>query len=111
MKKILIALTFLFVATGCTDKEELRTKVRYEKYCTTKTSEVRADFILNCIKNGNPKSDEEPEDWIWLCGKMAKETYCPTIPMEITEVCGGNTSCFWYEVDRKPVNAVNSTNT
>ena len=45
--------------------------------CDTSTAPIRATFTLTCISNANPKSDEEPEDWIRLCKKMADETYCP----------------------------------
>lgn len=36
----------------------------------------RAKWLLACIENANPKSDEEPEDWLWICESMSK-SFCP----------------------------------
>jgi hypothetical protein len=35
-----------------------------------------ASFTLECIKNGNPMSDEEPEDLIKECKRTAFAIYC-----------------------------------
>ena len=39
-----------------------------------------ADFALTCIENANPKSDEEPEDWIDKCQNMAMNLLCKEDP-------------------------------
>ena len=36
----------------------------------------QAVFVLECIKNANPKSDEEPEDWIGDCKTMSNDLFC-----------------------------------
>ena len=96
---VLIAL----LVAGCSDRNEERTVIRYKTHCLADSKEARANFILQCISNANPKSDEEPEDWIRQCQKMAEETYCDSMPVEITQVCGSSSGCFWPEISRKPV--------
>lgn len=39
----------------------------------------QAEFILSCIKNGNPLSDEAPEDWIPLCEEIGKRLFCKEV--------------------------------
>ncbi len=36
----------------------------------------RADFVIECARVSNPKSDEEPEDMIAQCQKTADEILC-----------------------------------
>ena len=48
-----------------------------EKHTDCKTTE-QSKFVLECIKNGNPKSDEEPEDWIYMCKTMSLSMFCKT---------------------------------
>ena len=72
MKYILI-ITLIALA-GCGPYE--RTRYSFEHNCGLDTAKDRSEFILQCIANGNPKSDEEPEGWILLCGVMAKDTMC-----------------------------------
>lgn len=102
-----VALTVLLCAGCGSDKKgELRTYVKNDNHCTLESAEKRAAFILACINNANPKSDEEPEDWIRQCQYMAEQTLCPVKPIEITEKCGSSTfgGCDWWrEQDRKPV--------
>ena len=96
---ILIAL---LCVVGCTNKEDERQIERMRNHCEPDTVDLRANFILQCINNGNPKSDEEPEDWITKCQDMAEDTYCPKKTYKITQRCGSNSGCLWYEVDAKP---------
>jgi len=70
---LLVILTAILLS-ACGTEERVIT--RYETNCDNSTSEIRGQFILECIKNGNPKSDEEPEDWIGICQRMAEDTYC-----------------------------------
>lgn len=39
------------------------------------TEEKAAAFILDCLTNANPLSDEEPEDWIKNCESFAMNMY------------------------------------
>ena len=98
--RLAVALTVLLLA-ACS-KGELRSLEKNAHHCAMESSEKRADFILQCIKNANPKSDEEPEDWIQKCQRMAEETLCPEVTMVITERCASDMGCFWIEVNRKP---------
>ena len=100
MNKILI-ICFAFLCIGCS-KGDLRTTEKNAHHCTLDSSEKRASFILQCISNANPKSDEEPEDWITKCQNMAEETLCPEITMLITERCASNAGCYWVEISRTP---------
>lgn len=85
MKKLVIVL--VFALSACTGKDETNTYTRFENACTMDSSKQRADFILQCIENANPKSDEEPEDWIKKCQYMAEETLCPTVTVIYMQEC------------------------
>jgi hypothetical protein len=74
MKILFITLTLLLALTGC-GKDY--TNYAIEPDCSEVESEPRASFILACLQNANPKSDEEPEDWIRQCETMAENAYCP----------------------------------
>ena len=73
MKKILVAVIILL--SGCLGENQ--SNIRYAEIVTldSSTIDMRAKFILTCLKNANPKSDEEPEDWMKICGELAKKTY------------------------------------
>ena len=45
-------------------------------YYTKCNTVEQAKFVLTCIKNANPKSDEEPEDWIYECKNMSLDMFC-----------------------------------
>ena len=67
----------LLLVVGCEFKKpNVRVRTRKEKICNKNTVNKRKDFILNCIKNANPKSDEEPEDWIYICENISKNVFC-----------------------------------
>lgn len=101
MTKLIIAtVVSLFILSGCS-KGETRVVEKQAHHCTQESSKERADFILQCINNANPKSDEEPEDWIRHCQYIAEETLCEEKTMLITEECLANLGCVWFEVDRK----------
>lgn len=97
------ALVFLAIAlsVGC-DKGEIRTLERNDNFCTTESKEERAHFILQCIENANPKSDEEPEDWIVKCEDISTRTFCKEITVMITQECSSNLGCIWREIRRRP---------
>jgi hypothetical protein len=58
-------------------QDEFRT-VQVEDVNCHESNERRASFILQCIENANPKSDEEPEDWLYICERMSIDLYCKT---------------------------------
>jgi hypothetical protein len=64
------------ILAGCSP-HVYRTEVRR---CDPSTTEKRASFILDCIERANPKSDEEPEDWLYYCQRFATDLYCPLVP-------------------------------
>ena len=98
MNKLLILLT-AFVLTACESKPRTIVYQENDYYCSMDSADSRAKFILQCIENANPKSDEEPEDWIRLCQKMAESTLCPEITVTVTKHKRGGSS-FWDEVSR-----------
>lgn len=79
MRKLFI-LFFVVGLTGCSDN----IKVEKEFICSGDSVEDRSSFILQCLANANPKSDEEPEDWITLCERMAERAYCETAQFKYT---------------------------
>lgn len=50
--------------------------ITVEKYYHSCNSAEQSKFILTCIKNANPKSDEEPEDWLYQCKNISLDLYC-----------------------------------
>jgi len=102
MKKYLILLLISILFYSCTTENELRTREKGAFFCEKETRKERSEFILKCIENANPKSDEEPEDWIKDCQKIAEETICEFKTIIITERCSSRTGCFWLEVNRRP---------
>lgn len=69
-----LALALLACIEGCSKRiEDVRTGS--EMVCTGDQTK-RAIWVQECIKNANPKSDEEPEDWIRECERVSIETYC-----------------------------------
>lgn len=95
MKKSLIFIACLLV-TGCGEYESIRTVKRLDFICGDSTIEKRAEFTLSCIANANPNSDEEPEDWIMLCQKMAIKNYCheKTVNVSQQRECS---NCSWTD--------------
>jgi len=96
MNKLLILLIPI-VLLGCTNSPEEGYRVKTVYDCPTNSEDKRAEFILQCIANANPKSDEEPEDWIRLCENMALSTFCSSKQKRINmqRDCW---NCIWYEV-------------
>ena len=74
------------LSTGCDKPPQYRTILRMDNICATESSDKRAAFTLTCIDSANPKSDEEPEDWILLCEKMATDTYCQKTTVTVDQV-------------------------
>ena len=97
-----IFLILMVSLSGCTDRNNTRIIYKYDTYCNMDSAPDRAEFILQCIKNANPRSDEEPEDWITKCQYMAEKTLCPKVKIEITQRCGSSGGCIWIEQSRRP---------
>lgn len=100
-KLILVLLTSMLI--GCNDVGKIRVVERLQEVCDKSTTDIRANFILSCIDNANPHSDEEPEDWLYLCRRIAERTYCPKQVVIVTERCTwGNFGCNrWETVSEK----------
>lgn len=97
---IVLALTVSILA-GCSDRNETRTVEITDLHCSADSAEKRAEFTLQCIANANPKSDEEPEDWITKCQYMAEKNFCPVKTFIKTQRCGSNLGCIWVETKRE----------
>ena len=102
MKKSLTLIALLAIS-GCTDPEETRVIYRFEPHCTKETAKQRSEFILQCVKDANPKSDEEPEDWLRICQEMAEETICEVRKFKVTRICGYSSGCYWTDIERELV--------
>ncbi len=75
----LIAGVWLAVAGAACEADGPAIYQRKIRECSdTATPEHRA-WVLTCIKNGNPMSDEEPEDLVNACASTGYALHCPTI--------------------------------
>jgi hypothetical protein len=91
MKIITLLLTiFLLTACGGDGKPFEYTKRISEPVCTDETIAQRAEFTLQCITNANPKSDEEPEDWLHKCEDMAVSLYCKDVYFDEVYITRGS---------------------
>lgn len=97
---IKISVLILAVLVGCDGEPVYRERIKTTNDCRPGSSEKRASFILQCIESGNPKSDEEPEDWIGMCQEMAENTLCGKRYYEVTEK---EMNGWWKEISRRPV--------
>ena len=88
-KNLIILLTLVLIASGCKASEEDSFYLKWEPDCDLSTADVRAQFTLTCISNANPRSDEEPEDWIEICQEMAAKAYCPMATFKVFFSCSG----------------------
>lgn len=68
--KLLTVITCLLLMTACESVQPAK-DTQYKKG----TEEKAAAFILDCLANANPLSDEEPEDWIRNCERFAMNMY------------------------------------
>lgn len=95
-KLLIVLLSVLLVSlSGCSDQERVIDKI--EIICSDTSKKERAEFTLQCIKNANPNSDEEPEDWIYMCERMAKKNFCDeeTVSVRQFKQSGG----YWRDVE------------
>jgi hypothetical protein len=72
--RLVVILLFVILLSGC---ERLILTSEFD--CDKQSTIERANFILKCIKNANPKSDEAPEHWLTICEDISKRTYCKKI--------------------------------
>ena len=76
MNKLILISVVALSLVGCGESKIVE-KIRMERYCFDETIEARVSFVLQCVKDSNPMSDEEPEDWIEECSDTAERLYCP----------------------------------
>lgn len=67
MKTIILAIILTISAQAFISSYKVKSNCDKQK---------QAEFILKCIENANPKSDEEPEDWITICQAMSEDLFC-----------------------------------
>ena len=97
MKIMILVFTILILPlTGCggVKKPFEYTTRASEPVCDDESIPLRAEFTLQCIANANPKSDEEPEDWIHQCEDMATELYCKDVFFDSTYITTGSKKNF-----------------
>ena len=71
MNKLILLIIITSLLLACEQYSQTR-------YCKEYSLEAK-QWISDCIKNANPKSDEEPEDWILQCRLTATQIYCPMV--------------------------------
>ena len=79
MKLLLLLFCLLFVGCNTNFNEDLVSKTDYEPHPACAPEFDKATFVLTCIKDANPYSDEEPEDMVSGCVKAARKV-CPKVP-------------------------------
>lgn len=78
MKKYLAAVVLMALVIGCAPEKKKKTLINWKSKCvTTEDKDKQARFLLDCIKNGNPMSDEEPEDLVSQCEQTSENVVCP----------------------------------
>ncbi len=70
-RQILAVGCIFLLVSGCEQGPKPETKYTY----TDDGKEKAAIFIKNCLAGANPKSDEEPNDWMPLCMRQAERMY------------------------------------
>ena len=100
INRIIASIFIVATLSGCESEMGIeRDFITVDRVCADTVSEVIGEFTLHCIDNANPKSDEEPEDWIDMCHEMAVDIYCPLKKRIDRKVCtntGADGSCHWY---------------
>lgn len=71
MRNIYLFIVILLII-GCDSKPALLKDI----YCSVEQKAKAAEFVLQCAKNSNPMSDEEPEDMLAECSRIAKDLIC-----------------------------------
>lgn len=74
--KSLILISLIAFLFGCSPKSKERYIIQSDISYSCSDKDKLANSILECVKNANPQSDEEPEDWVSECSKRMKQVYC-----------------------------------
>ena len=71
------AVSFLVVlcVAGCKPRSFSADKL----CCNPDEAGARRDWVLECIRHGNPMSDEEPEDLVAECGALSFQQFCTDV--------------------------------
>ena len=72
---------------GCMQPEYQVGDIELYESSETTCSDERPEFILECIKNGNPMSDEEPEDLVEECSSTSWHLFCESVKMNKKRIC------------------------
>ena len=94
-------LIFCLIVFGCTENyPKYSESHEMDYYCSESIINNKSEFILTCINNANPKSDEEPEDWLKICEEMALNAYCEKVSVikYMIQECNG---CYTKVYDMK----------
>jgi len=81
----IVAICTLLSLTGCSKPVPV-TEQSWERFCPEESIPKRAEFVLQCVKNANPMSDEEPEDMVAECGHTAEKIFCPLTKVYVTRM-------------------------
>lgn len=82
---IIVALTL----TGCSVAERTW-EPTILRSCETEAERTALQaWILECIERANPKSDEEPEDWMPTCEAIGRRAICVTEIAAVQKLVGG----------------------
>ena len=73
---LLVVLSLLVVACDDGPSPINRRKIRE---CSDATTPEHRSWVLECIKNGNPMSHEEPEDLVDACARTGYALHCPLV--------------------------------
>lgn len=85
----------LLLAAGCFGGDRWP-YLKYEHRCTTEEQrEKLATWVAQCIKDANPMSDEEPEDWVYQCEITGSKMLCEEVPVVVYIPCA---QCTWKKV-------------
>jgi len=73
MRRVFLLILLL---AGCNGNP----KVEYQRFILPEDRKDAQAWVSNCIKDANPQSDEEPEDWIRQCRRAAEELFGTYVP-------------------------------
>ncbi len=105
MNRLIMLILSIALLGGCNDEVKTRQFSDIRTICHDSSIENRKNFILECIKNANPYSDEEPEDWIGKCERFSKNLYCKDTRVLVTQNDGKG---YFSDVDIQLINEVDS---
>lgn len=75
-----VVITFLLLV-ACDGETNYNMGLVYDRHCS-EAADLRTlqQWTSDCIKSANPRSDEEPEDWIEECRRSGFAIACPLVP-------------------------------